>query len=362
MLEINECQFYNSGQPSLFISVEDMIKEVDVDGDGKIDFYEFVHALGEPENSEDCDEDDDVHETPPRTPSPFNQSPNKTPLIKTVVTSPADTPIKKNAPEELDADISHVDNARETLQSEPIAGPSKERNAEAKSVTGSIREHNARKSTPEPKMSPRSTARQSHSPKAKSSSRSTSRSVSPDPGSYKSLGNPINERARSPSLKESNSLNLFVNSGLDKSRRPSRVALVSEEVALLSKASFRESYNAMVKPKQKSPTSEFTLNLTELRAMAGLADEKNKQDLLLNQRRNSYLESPNRRGSNCELNMLHDSFDIGGDEDIEIEEFQLDGPMLSYQRVPGFGASAFYLSKDALYRSDDSKPSTSSKT
>ncbi|XP_034236966.1 calmodulin-like [Thrips palmi] len=42
--------------------IEDMIKEVDVDGDGRIDFYEFVHALGEPgdgdsDGDEDCDED-----------------------------------------------------------------------------------------------------------------------------------------------------------------------------------------------------------------------------------------------------------------------------------------------------------------
>ncbi|XP_065201322.1 neo-calmodulin-like isoform X2 [Planococcus citri] len=37
--------------------IEDMIKEVDVDGDGRIDFYEFVHALGEPgENDDDDDE------------------------------------------------------------------------------------------------------------------------------------------------------------------------------------------------------------------------------------------------------------------------------------------------------------------
>lgn len=59
------------------IAVEDMIKEVDVDGDGRIDFYgklsfnsekgqqkmscyvEFVHALGEP-GEDDDDEDDDL--------------------------------------------------------------------------------------------------------------------------------------------------------------------------------------------------------------------------------------------------------------------------------------------------------------
>ena len=51
-----------------FIAVEDMIKEVDVDGDGKIDFYEFVHALGEPEDSQDNDEDDDIINSPLPTP------------------------------------------------------------------------------------------------------------------------------------------------------------------------------------------------------------------------------------------------------------------------------------------------------
>ncbi|XP_021925692.1 neo-calmodulin-like isoform X1 [Zootermopsis nevadensis] len=39
--------------------IEDMIKEVDVDGDGRIDFYEFVHALGEPGEEEELDEDED---------------------------------------------------------------------------------------------------------------------------------------------------------------------------------------------------------------------------------------------------------------------------------------------------------------
>lgn len=39
--------------------IEDMIKEVDVDGDGRIDFYEFVNALGEPGTEDSYDEDDD---------------------------------------------------------------------------------------------------------------------------------------------------------------------------------------------------------------------------------------------------------------------------------------------------------------
>ncbi|PNF38183.1 Calmodulin, partial [Cryptotermes secundus] len=39
--------------------IEDMIKEVDVDGDGRIDFYEFVHALGQPGEEEELDEEED---------------------------------------------------------------------------------------------------------------------------------------------------------------------------------------------------------------------------------------------------------------------------------------------------------------
>ncbi|XP_060533146.1 neo-calmodulin-like isoform X2 [Cylas formicarius] len=41
--------------------IEDMIKEVDVDGDGRIDFYEFVNALGEPGNDDSYEEDDDEY-------------------------------------------------------------------------------------------------------------------------------------------------------------------------------------------------------------------------------------------------------------------------------------------------------------
>lgn len=40
-------------------AVEDMIKEVDKDGDGRIDFYEFVYALGEPGNEDSYDDDDE---------------------------------------------------------------------------------------------------------------------------------------------------------------------------------------------------------------------------------------------------------------------------------------------------------------
>ncbi|XP_019874969.2 neo-calmodulin-like isoform X2 [Aethina tumida] len=39
--------------------IEDMIKEVDVDGDGRIDFYEFVNALGEPGTEDSLDDEDE---------------------------------------------------------------------------------------------------------------------------------------------------------------------------------------------------------------------------------------------------------------------------------------------------------------
>ncbi|XP_072756419.1 uncharacterized protein [Anoplolepis gracilipes] len=44
--------------------IEDMIKEVDVDGDGRIDFYEFVHALGEPGIDEDEEDDEEEVQSP----------------------------------------------------------------------------------------------------------------------------------------------------------------------------------------------------------------------------------------------------------------------------------------------------------
>ncbi|XP_055696521.1 calmodulin-A [Lutzomyia longipalpis] len=51
--------------------IEDMIKEVDVDGDGRIDFYEFVSALGEPEDSQDNEEEDEAI-SPLPTPLPIH--------------------------------------------------------------------------------------------------------------------------------------------------------------------------------------------------------------------------------------------------------------------------------------------------
>ncbi|XP_063978886.1 uncharacterized protein LOC135163408 isoform X2 [Diachasmimorpha longicaudata] len=46
--------------------IEDMIKEVDEDGDGRIDFYEFARSLVEP--GEDEDEEEDEEETPQSPP------------------------------------------------------------------------------------------------------------------------------------------------------------------------------------------------------------------------------------------------------------------------------------------------------
>ncbi|XP_026727313.1 calmodulin-like isoform X1 [Trichoplusia ni] len=44
--------------------IEDMIKEVDADGDGRIDFLEFVRALGEPEDACDDEDEDDPTDGP----------------------------------------------------------------------------------------------------------------------------------------------------------------------------------------------------------------------------------------------------------------------------------------------------------
>ncbi|XP_061722957.1 neo-calmodulin [Cydia pomonella] len=50
--------------------IEDMIKEVDSDGDGRIDFLEFVRALGEPEDACDDEDEDDVIDTEIALPRP----------------------------------------------------------------------------------------------------------------------------------------------------------------------------------------------------------------------------------------------------------------------------------------------------
>ncbi|XP_026676245.1 calmodulin-like [Diaphorina citri] len=47
--------------------IEDMIKEVDVDGDGRIDFNEFVHALGEPSDGFDDEEEEEDQQQQPAT-------------------------------------------------------------------------------------------------------------------------------------------------------------------------------------------------------------------------------------------------------------------------------------------------------
>lgn len=63
-------EFFNYGIKNLIL-VEDMIKEVDVDGDGRIDFDEFVYALGEPEDSQEDDPSTEDSCTSPTSPEPL---------------------------------------------------------------------------------------------------------------------------------------------------------------------------------------------------------------------------------------------------------------------------------------------------
>lgn len=68
VIETNKLQFWLDILHFIFpFTVEDMIKEVDVDGDGRIDFYEFVHALGEPEESQENEDDEELFSPLPKS-------------------------------------------------------------------------------------------------------------------------------------------------------------------------------------------------------------------------------------------------------------------------------------------------------
>lgn len=300
-----------------------MIKEVDVDGDGKIDFYEFVHSLGEPENSQD-DDDDDGEDAVCLIGSSLN--------VPSVTTS--------------EAELKQV---KVTVCEDPPVGLSKRR-----SLSESLNYSTTQLNTPN----------------SRSASRRGSRSASPDSASLqKPFGGNIYDRARSPSLKEPVSSS-FLSSNIDVPRRPSlRSTLVSEEVAMISRASFRESYNAMVKPKDKVSTEVqpidnqigLNLNIPELealrvsyRALAGLGDQMNEQS--------NFSESGRRRSSHT-LKVLQgggrdfatESFDLDDDvaDDglVDSEDLDMISPKLTYRPVPGFSDSAFYLSRDDLQHS-----------
>lgn len=342
-----------------------MIKEVDVDGDGRIDFYEFVNALGEPENS--CDEDEDDDDGFAQTPQLDSDqpTPTKSPVVKTVVTSPIDSPKNFNSTSNFSQQqpsTSKIDwSARSSANESPVPGSSKDTSPNlSNSMAGPSKEQT---SSPESKSPIRSTARQQRS--SRPSSRPNSRSVSPDPNfSQKPMVNSIYERRRSPSVIDPlpGTSSLQVNLAQDRSRRSSRAGLISEEVALLSKASFRESYNAMVKPNQKSNAdsqasesrSPFTLgisDITTLRALVGQIDDIKATD------EHKFQEQLGRNSTLAEASFdLGDSddidnyFKIGNDQIIDdiSDPIDVDASVLNYQPIPGFEMSAFFLAKDNL--------------
>lgn len=341
-----------------------MIKEVDVDGDGRIDFYEFVNALGEPENSCDEDDDDDDGVAEPPQIDLDNQSPTKSPVVKTVVTSPIESPknfkatlrAMENFSQQQPSTSKSDWSARSSSNESPVAGSSKDVSPNISNAMGNPFKEQT--SSPESKSPSRSTGRQQRS-------RPSSRSVSPDPNfSQKSIANSIYERRRSPSLKDplQGPSSLQVNPAQDRSRRTSRAGLISEEVAMLSKASFRESYNAMVKPNQKSnpdsPASDarspFTLgisDITTLRALVGQIDDLKSTD------DHKFQEHLRRNSSLAEASFdiddtddINNYFKIGRDPTVDdvSEPIDANGSMLAYQPIPGFEMSAFYLTKDTI--------------
>lgn len=308
-----------------------MIKEVDVDGDGRIDFFEFVHALGEPESSQDCDDEDD------ESSAPSVEQPEKTSFIKTVITSPVESPV--TAIGTLSALISSTDAQPQASSHEVIAS----------------------------QFTTRPTGRKLNAPKTRLTR--PYRSISPEPTSLeKPQTSPQFERLRSPSLKEAGSLNFLAQKAQE--RRPSlRTCYVSDEVARISRASFRESYNAIAKPNQKSDSpspgekSPFALDFSSLESLresykklACLTNDLNGKDS-----EESDEQLAGRRGSanslrlnkSAGVNAAEQSFDIESDMDFEqsdgdVDDLDADLNAPSYQAIPGFGKSAFYLSKVQL--------------
>lgn len=344
-----------------------MIKEVDVDGDGRIDFLEFARALGEPDNnSQDCEdeeEDDEDEKYGDGCMKSLNSSAAtaaallaeqpaimRSPMVRTIITSPADSPRASMSADDFEQ------------------GPSSEARANAQSPTAS---------NPLPRGN-RATVRQMHPAKAKSPNRPY-RSVSPNPTpSSRRLSNPFYERLRSPSLKDSlldtSSQLLSSSATVSQERRPSlRTFHISEEVARLSKASFRESYNAIAKPNQKrdpdSPSSgtksPYALDFSSLqalresyKALVKLTGDQGVDggEVTTNSSRRSSTNEYRRKRSPVGDTVI-DTFDIldasedeAGADGSEASRAEVDPAsyILAYRSVPGFDSGAFYMARMPL--------------
>lgn len=299
--------------------VDNMIKEVDVDGDGRIDFFEFARVLGEPDNNSDDDYDDDDDEDDDDEAN--QQTHMKMSTVRTIITSPIDSPRASVSTDDIQPSTSSVN---------------------------------------------RPTARQMEPAKGKPASRPY-RSVSPNPKSApRRLSNPFYERLRSPSLKESllTSSTQMLSSpmAIPHERRPSRI---SDEVARLSEVSFRESYNAIAKP--DTAKSPYALDFSSLDALResyktlveltnGDADDAEGSETADSSRRCSTANTEYQRKRSLIRHETMASFDI---VDVAEDDTDTGGSappndadpgtfVLAYEAVPGFVSGAFYMARESL--------------
>lgn len=379
-----------------------MIKEVDVDGDGRIDFYEFVHALGEPEQAND----DEETETPVSTPS---QSPTKIPVITTTITSPIaspmisqpTSPVFEHSPYPIEKAFTSdpfdplecvneedvPDTPRQTFtgfsrhsevhskqsvtgtsnkaiagaSKQPVAGSSKETVSWAS--TGAVPKHSretpsasSRDSKAGSKQPPMISVKKPMTETSKkpltADPKSTHKIIAKKPNDPKHKSRPVTPEPGakikpfpSPTHERLRSPSLkepllVTNSEHFDKRRPSLKLSPSD------KASFRESYESMTRGGVRKPSVDDQISENPLATSSNEPIYEPKKPSI--QEYPWSMDDP-LQDINAPIT------DLGAfpppkfaDSDEPDESFDLGSPMLSYRAVPGLGCGAFYLAIGGL--------------